>query len=339
MCTKIYNSYDDYALENFYRISFNELLNNETKNELTKIVNGEYNLETCEIDSLFHHLKDNSNIKISYCYKIVGNIYSEQAKYEKAEQAYLLSHKYGSPNALVNLALMYIDDQHDIKKGYEILMPLIEQNHPVACRIYSSYLYDESKYEQAEKYALIAIENGDIIAMQILGRIYLATRQFDKIDKYKNMINDAIENESHYINHLYNGKKFNCHLRALAYLYRETKQYDKFMEALNLILNSSPDDITHIIVLCEKIKFFAKNNDNEQLYKTIDEFENNNGFEILNKFKNRIKIHYYKELIIKLRIVQYTNENNTKNALKYLFLVNNREYVSLRKDIKNLLKI
>lgn len=333
MCTKRYTSYEDYACENDYYPLFNEISGVETRLELLKIVNGEYKLETLNsFENMFDHLKINPNIQIDSCYKTVGNSYINMLQYEKALKAYELSHQYGSTNALVHIAHVY-ELQHNKQKAYEILLPLVEANHSYACAKYSELLYEEKKYEDVEKYALIAIKNGDIIATQVLGQLYCDTKQFDKIPEYEKIVKESIETEKKYSHALYNGEVFCDHILVLSKLYRSAGNIETALSTLEMI---NTNHRYKLIALINKAALYAENGDINKTFQELDKFEENDGFEILKEKRMRRMAGDLKKFVILFKLSQCYSTRNVEKLLYYLSMCSPNEIKDVLKKLKQI---
>lgn len=333
MCTKKYKSYEDYACENDYYPLFNEISNAETRLELLKIVNGEYKLETLDsFENMFDHLKINPNIQIDTCYKTVGNLYVEMLQYEKALKVFSLAHQYGSINALIYMCNIY-KLQHNKQKARVILLPLVEENHPYACAKYSEFLYEDKKYEDAEKYALIAIENGDILVTQLLGHIYLATKHFDKISEYEKIIKESIELEKKYSDILYNGDTFCDHIMTLSRLYRSAGNNEMALSTLEMI---NTNHRYKFVAMAEKASIYAENGDMDKAFQELDMFEESNGFEIIKEKNMRRMTGELKKVIILFKLSQCYTTRNVGKLVYYLSMCSPREIKDILKRLKRL---
>jgi tetratricopeptide (TPR) repeat protein len=218
--------------------------------------------------------------------------------------------------------------QKNKEKAVEILMPLVDEQNPHACCQYSHMLFNEKKYDDAEKYAIIAIMAGDVIATQVLGHIYITTKQFDKIQEYEKYIKIAVDKENEHLDALYNGNKFLCHFMILGRMYHLAGNITKAIEMYDSI--TDPYEIT---IFIEKAMLYLQNNEENKAYEQLDLFEENDGFKKLKSkmYKSKGNI---KEMIVLIQLQRYYALNNIDKFLQYLFICSPKEQASVIRKLK-----
>jgi tetratricopeptide (TPR) repeat protein len=201
---KVYNDF------NSKNLKFKDELSPSDSELLFKVLNLR---EEGEIDKAINMLvKSNKNSK--YIFFILGNLYIEQEKYEKAEEYYLKAIESGDNDALNNLGILY-RNQKKYEKAEKYYLKAIESGDNDALMNLGNLYNEQKKYEKAEEYYLKAIESGDNDALNNLGILYRNQKKYEKAEEY-------------YLKAIESGN--NNALNNLGTLYFQQNNYDKAEE-------------------------------------------------------------------------------------------------------------
>jgi TPR repeat protein len=126
--------------------------------------------------------KDFDEFKINYEENINNSSNYLVIKYENIKSNFLMAIE-GDSDAMYNLGRHYYF-QYDFKRTEKYYLMAVEKGCLIAMNKLAKYYEAVRKYEETEKYYLMAIENGCSDAMYGLGRYYQDRRDYENMKKY-----------------------------------------------------------------------------------------------------------------------------------------------------------
>jgi tetratricopeptide (TPR) repeat protein len=224
---------------------------NETKEELEKIINGDLENSTkthihCRYTGLYYDcvLKyykkaieyfikadelgcNNSIVNVAICYM-------DMKEYNEAEKYLTLALEKCKDikRVYINFANLYFQQDMNEKALYYFLKLRDEYDHNYSHVNIGKILMKMNKYDEALESFKKSLEVGVNIALLGIGEIYLKTKQFDKIEEYEKLVKEHNCKDSYrlIVELMFENKDYNfSKVKEYMTLYNDTKNalYDK----------------------------------------------------------------------------------------------------------------
>jgi len=239
-----------------------------------------------------------------------GYIEWEAKKYDKAEEYFILSDKYGNKNSMFFLAIKYLVNGYESKAEKYLKMAIKNKNKFAMLKL--AYFYEFRKnFKKAEYYYKMAFQYGEINFSTLkLGFLHEDIREYKKaIDYYRIGIkNKNINSIYNFIRLIIEMNDFNYSKEAGIYVeeltlsqinlisfikikyYLWTSQFEKAVDHLHDPISSKIDHIHYNEQLSDTLAFAIAKGLKHYVLKLFNTEEYN--------FKNRLKVLYYALMII-----------------------------------------
>lgn len=124
--------------------------------------------------------------------------------------------------------------------------------------------------------------------------------------------------------------------RFLAKLYRAVGNTSLAISTLDLVCNDqATSDAYKMISLLEKATLYFNTDDPHTAFQLIDDFEKNDGFNILKKNKT-CDTSNLRKFVILLKLTQCYNTSNVSKLVHYLSICTSNELVYMLKQLKHI---